>query len=76
MVNEIASEVGVDKTNLLTNEVDVLSHKLEDVKSALTTITNLAQDSKTVAGSLDEKIIETSQYLDLLQEVNILNCYL
>lgn len=56
MVMEIANEVGIKEDNLFTDEIMLLSKKLEDVKSAITTINSTNEDQKCAdfMGAIEE----------------------
>lgn len=67
MVMEIANEVGVSEDNLLTDEIILLSKKLDDVKSAIITLNNINTDKKCEI--LIETLEETEKCISSIKEV-------
>lgn len=67
MVMEIATEVGVTEDNLLTDEIIVLSKKLEDIKSAITTLNKVNGDKKCEV--FNETLQETEKCISSIKEV-------
>lgn len=67
MVMEIATEVGVKEDNLLADEIALLSRKLEDVRSAISTLNNVTifDKRKVVNGEL----AETQKTLESMKQV-------
>ncbi|ERL91660.1 hypothetical protein D910_08988 [Dendroctonus ponderosae] len=68
LVSGIASAVGLDAQQLLGGEVEALGKRLEDVRSSLTTLADVAEAKATAKLASQQEIIGTKQYLDTVQQ--------
>lgn len=64
---EIASEVGINEDSLLADEILLLSKKLENVRSTLTTLNNVTVNDK--CKMLIEELAETRNCISSVKKV-------
>lgn len=67
MVMEITSELGINEDNLLAEEILLLSQKLEDVRSALTSLNDITNDEKNEV--LIQELTETKTCISSAKKV-------
>lgn len=70
LVSGIASAVGLDAQQLLGGEVEALGRRLEDVRTSLTTLADVAEAKAKAKLVSDQEIIGTKQYLASVQQVS------
>lgn len=69
MVGQIASDIGVDATNLLQNEFDALGKRLESVRESITTLADIAEARADNEHDCNQNIVEAKAYLNDMQQV-------
>ena len=69
MIASIASEVGVDSSELLQGEVDALGKRLENVRESISTLADIAEARAVNEQECNNNINQTKAYLNSMQLV-------
>lgn len=72
MVTQIASDVGVDASELLTGEIDALSKRLEYVRETISTLADIAEACAINEEECTKNINQTKSYFNNMQQVRVL----
>lgn len=73
MVVQIASDIGIDATDLLQDEVDALGKRLENVRESITTLADIAEARAENEQDCNRNITEAKSYLNDVQQVQLIN---
>lgn len=73
MVVQIASDIGIDATDLLQDEVDALGKRLENVRESITTLADIADARAENEQDCNRNITEAKSYLNDVQQVQLIN---
>lgn len=71
MVVQIASDIGIDATASLQDEVDALSKRLDNVRESITTLADIAEARAESELDCNKNIMEAKAYLGEMQKVRI-----
>lgn len=69
MVTQIASDVGVDASELLTGEIDSLNKRLEYVRESISTLADIAESCAINEEECTKNINQAKSYFNNMQQV-------
>lgn len=69
MVAQIASDVGVDASELLTGEIDSLNKRLEYVRESISTLADIAESCAITEEECTKNINQAKSYFNNMQQV-------
>lgn len=69
MVAKIASDVGIDASDLLQGEVDALGKRLENVRESISTLADIAEARAINEQECTKNINQAKSYLNSMQQV-------
>lgn len=75
MVAKIASDVGIDASDLLQGEVDALGKRLENVRESISTLADIAEARAINEQECTKNINQAKSYLNSMQQVMHLFMY-
>lgn len=75
MVAKIASDVGIDASDLLQGEVDALGKRLENVRESISTLADIAEARAINEQECTKNINQAKSYLNSMQQVMHLYMY-
>lgn len=70
MVAQIASDVGIDASDLLQGEVDALGKRLENVRESISTLADIAEARAINEQECTKNINQAKSYLNSMQQVH------
>lgn len=71
LVSSIATAVGLDAKALLGGEVEALGKRLEDVRTSLSTLADVAEAKSKTRAETSNELLGTRHYLDSVQKVSL-----
>lgn len=75
LVSTIASNVGLDASQMFQGELDALGKRLKEVKDGITTLADVAEHQEKEHNNFDENLNEAHVYLKTVQQVRVLLLY-
>lgn len=76
MVEQIASDVGVDASDLLTGEIDALGKRLEYVRESISTLADIAEACAVNEEECTKNINQAKSYFNNMQQVRVVLLFL
>lgn len=70
IVAQIASDVGIDSSDLLQGEVEALGKRLESVRETISTLADIADARAINEKECERNINQTKTYLNNMQQVS------
>lgn len=70
MVAQIATDIGIDASSLMQNELFELSDRLEECKQTIRALANVAETQEENQSMVAKSCADTKVYLDNLEQVN------
>ncbi len=70
MVASIATDVGVDASELLTGEIDALNKRLEYVRESISTLADIAESCAINEEECTRNINQAKSYFNNMQQVS------
>lgn len=70
MVAQIATDIGIDASSIMQNELLELGDRLEECKQTITVLANVAERQEENRNMVAKSCADTKIYLDNLEQVN------
>lgn len=71
LVSQIATDVGIDASDLLQGEVDALGKRLENVRESISKLADIAEARAVNEQECTKNINQAKTYLNSMQQVSL-----